>query len=331
MGKVLCFGEILLRMSPALGGQWLREASMPVYIGGAELNAAHALAMWGVPVKYFSAGPDNYLTREMIRAIEDKNIDASAFHFSGNRIGTYYLPQGADLKHAGVIYDRAHSSFAELNMEEVNWEQVFRDADWLHFSAICPALSRQAALLTKSVVEMAARRHIRISVDLNYRAKLWQYGTGPRDIMPELTRHASVVMGNLWAADTMLGIGNPVTESKGRTIEELVSAARNSITELHNRFPETQTIAYTFRLEDQYFAVLSNGRDFYISKIIQLGEVKDRVGSGDCFMAALIAGLWKNNPPQDIIDFAAAAAVNKLYETGDVTRSSELQVRKLLQ
>lgn len=330
MAKVLCFGEILLRMSPALEGRWLRDANMPVYIGGAELNAAHALAKWQVPVKYFSAGPDNYLTHEMIAAIEEKQIDASAFHFSGNRIGTYYLPQGADLKHAGVIYDRAFSSFSELNFGEVNWEKVFEEVSWLHFSAICPGLSKNAADLTRRVVDKAVQKGIKISIDLNYRARLWQYGVDPRQIMPELVIPASVVMGNLWAVDQMLHISNPIPDGKGKSREELIEAARQSISLLRQQYPKAEVVAYTFRMDDYYFAVLSRGGELYVSRKLPLDQIRDRVGSGDCFMAGLIFGLWNNHPSQDIIDFASAAAVNKLNETGDTTNSSEEEIRNRL-
>src|SRR5437868_6914324 len=110
MNKVLCFGELLLRMSPSLNGQGVNNSRMPTYVGGAELNVATALAKWNVPVKYFTALPDNYLSEKIRREIAEKNIDTSAIKFSGNRIGIYYLPQGADLKNAGVIYDRADSS-----------------------------------------------------------------------------------------------------------------------------------------------------------------------------------------------------------------------------
>lgn len=330
MSKVLCFGEILLRMSPALEGRWLHDANMPVYIGGAELNAAHALAKWQVPVKYFSAGPDNYLTNEMIAAIQEKQIDTSAFHFSGSRIGTYYLPQGADLKHAGVIYDRAGSSFSELNFDEVNWDKVFEEVDWLHFSAICPGLSQNAAEVTRRVVEKAVEKGIKISIDLNYRAKLWQYGVHPRQIMPGLTIPASVVMGNLWAVDQMLNISNPLNDGKGKSKEELIEAGRQSISLLRQQYPNAAVIAYTFRMEDYYFAVLSREGALYVSRKLPLDRITDRVGSGDCFMAGLIFGLWNNHPSQDIIDFASAAAVNKLNETGDTTNSTEEQIRSRL-
>src|SRR5687768_4612468 len=107
MNTVFCFGELLLRLSPVLNGEWIHRSSMPVFVGGAELNVAQALTRWGVPVSYSTALPDNYLSQEIKAFVDQLNIDTSAIKFSGNRIGTYYLPQGADLKNAGVIYDRA--------------------------------------------------------------------------------------------------------------------------------------------------------------------------------------------------------------------------------
>src|SRR5690242_14147826 len=114
MNKIFCFGEILLRMSPALNGEWLQQNNIPVYMGGAELNVASALAKWNTPVGYCTAMPQHYLSDEIITYLSEKKIDTSPIQFGGKRLGIYFLPQGADLKHAGVIYDRAHSSFAEL-------------------------------------------------------------------------------------------------------------------------------------------------------------------------------------------------------------------------
>ena len=138
MNKVFCFGELLLRMSPVLDKEWIKNSGMTVYIGGAELNVANALAKWKVPVKYFTALPDNYLSKEILEHLEESNIDTTAINISGNRIGIYFLPQGTDLKHAGVIYDRAHSSFAELKPGMINWDAALEGCSWFHFSAISP-------------------------------------------------------------------------------------------------------------------------------------------------------------------------------------------------
>jgi 2-dehydro-3-deoxygluconokinase len=329
-GSVFCFGEILLRMSPVLKRQWIKQASIPVYVGGAELNAANALAKWNVPVKYGTAIPDHYLSHEILEELQSKNIDTSAVHLSGNRIGVYYLPQGADLKNAGVIYDRAYSSFAELKPGMIDWNKALEGCSWFHFSAISPALNENAAAVCKEALAAASAKGLTISVDLNYRAKLWQYGKKPAFIMPDLVQHCHVIMGNMWAVESLLGISSPIESSTGKTNEELVEATGKSMLQLHKQYPNTTSFAYTFRLEKEYWAVLQHGKDMAVSKKFLIGDIVDKVGSGDCFMAGLIYGLYHNNAPQEIINYAAAAAFGKLHELGDATGQSEQDVKKIL-
>jgi len=206
MKKVFCFGEILLRMSPDIKGEWIKNSSMSVYIGGAELNVANALAKWNVPVQYCTATPNNYLSKAIIESLQQNNIDISKIIFSGDRIGAYYLAQGTDLKNAGVIYDRAHSSFSALHPGTIDWNRILEDADWFHFSAISPALNENVAAVCKEALETASKKGIIISVDLNFRAKLWQYGKYPVDVMPELAQYCNIIMGNIWSAESLLGI-----------------------------------------------------------------------------------------------------------------------------
>ena len=188
MNTIFCFGELLLRLSPRLNGEWIEQNTMPVFIGGAELNVATALAKWKIPVAYGTCLPDNYLSEEIINAVAKKGIDVSKIILNGNRIGTYYLPQGADLKAAGVIYDRAHSSFWELKPGQVNWDEVLEGVSWFHFSAISPALNASVAAVCLEGAEAASKKGITVSIDLNYRAKLWQWGKQPNEIMPKLVR-----------------------------------------------------------------------------------------------------------------------------------------------
>ncbi len=327
---VFCFGELLLRMSPSLGGHWINVAQMPVYMGGAELNVATALSRWNIQTKYCTALPDNYLAKEIIEALESKKIDTSAVQFSGNRIGIYYLPQGADLKNAGIIYDRANSSFSELKPGMINWDEALKDCNWFHWSAISPALNDNTAALCKEALQAASAKGLTISVDLNYRSKLWQYGKRPVAVMPELLQYCNVVMGNIWAAESLLGISSSIKESKGKTKEELTVAAGESMKEIHLAFPNVQSMAYTFRLDETYFAVLQHGKDMAISKEFSLVNIVDKVGSGDCFMGGLIYGLYNQHEPKDIIDFAGAAAVGKMREKGDATNQTIESIQKIL-
>ncbi|RYF86794.1 MAG: sugar kinase [Chitinophagaceae bacterium] len=330
MSRVLCFGELLMRLSPQLGGEWIRQNTMPVFIGGAELNTATALANWDVPASYCTALPDHYLTKEIVESVETKGIDISRIHYSGNRIGTYYLPQGADLKNAGVIYDRAYSSFWELKRGQLDWDAILDDVSWFNFSAISPALNEAVAAVCKEGAAAASKKGIIVSVDLNYRAKLWQYGKQPHEIMPELIEYCDVIMGNIWAEEKMLGISVPqdIADEK----EAYLVQSQKTSEEILKRFPKCKQVANTFRFDKaeglHYYATLYTGGQLYLSAQHQTKTVIDRVGSGDTFMAGLIYGNFHKNAPQEIIDFAAAAAFNKLFIKGDATTSTVEDIKK---
>ncbi|MBA2499691.1 MAG: sugar kinase [Chitinophagaceae bacterium] len=329
MNKVFCFGELMLRFSPHLEGKWLKDSVMPVYAGGAELNVSIALARWNQPVMYCTALPENYLSHEILNSLQQKNIDVSAVIFSGTRIGTYYLPQGADLKNTGVIYDRAFSSFAELQPGQIDWDTVLSEVKWFHFSAINPALGKNAAIVCREALEVAAKKNIVISVDLNYRPKLWQYGEAPSAIMPELVQYCKIVMGNVWAAETMLNI--PVNIRDKTNKSDCLQQAMATSQAICHKFPRCSQVANTFRFDQHngilYYATLFNDNELFVSGEKQTDQVIDQVGSGDCFMAGLIYGNMKDQAPQEIIDFAAAAAFNKLFIKGDVTTSSVDEIK----
>ncbi|HEX2532239.1 MAG TPA: sugar kinase [Chitinophagaceae bacterium] len=329
MKPVLCFGELLLRFSPALNGTWIRESAMPVYVGGAELNVARALARWGVPVSYASAAPDHYLTAEILQFLQGEGVDTAPVHRSGKRIGTYYLPQGADLKNAGVIYDRAHSSFWELKPGMLDWDAVLEGKDWFHFSAITPALNAGLAAVCREGAAAARSKGLFVSVDLNYRAKLWQYGKAPDAVMPELTAFCDLVMGNIWAAEKMLGIALPqgFEPNKEASLEQ---AARTSEA-IRKGFPQCRAVANTFRFEEpeglRYYATLFRDGALSVSGEHRTSTVVDKVGSGDCFMAGLVYGYRQEWGAQAVIDFAAAAAFRKLFIRGDATTASVEEIK----
>lgn len=331
MSRVLCFGELLMRLSPELGGKWIDQRSIPVFIGGAELNAATALALWNVPVSYCTALPGNYLSAEIVASVQDRGIDTSRIIYSGHRIGSYYLPQGADLKAAGVIYDRAYSSFSELKPGTLDWNELLKDVSWFHFSAINPALNADAAEVCREGAEAAAKKGITVSVDLNYRAKLWQYGKQPLEVMPSLVEHCHLVMGNVWAAEKMLGI--PVSKDLPDNKEAYLEQAERTSEEILRQFPNCRQAANTFRFDAgagvNYYATLYTEEDLFISAEHKTDYITDKVGSGDTFMAGLIYGNVNGLPAQEIIEFAAAAAFSKLFIKGDATTEAAEAIKNL--
>lgn len=324
----------MLRMSPLSQSQWIQQACMPVYIGGAELNVAAALAAWNVPVQYCTVLPQNALSADICDVLSAKQIDVSSIHFSGNRIGIYYLTQGTDLKHSGVIYDRAHSSFSELQRGMINWEEVLKGAGWFHFSAISPALNENIAAVCKEALETAVAKGISVSVDLNHRAKLWKWGKNPVDIMPELVAHCDVIMGNIWSANALLGVALDASVHDKRSKQSYLHHAEETAQHIMQQYPKCKTVAQTFRFDTdngiRYYATLNDVQQKYVSKEYCVKTIRDRVGSGDCFMAGLIYGLQHHHSPQYIVDFAAAAAVGKMNETGDNTKQTVAMVQQTM-
>ncbi|HLD54243.1 MAG TPA: sugar kinase [Sediminibacterium sp.] len=327
---ISAFGELLLRFSPSLNRKWIHDAITPVYVGGAELNVAAALACWGLPVQYCTRLPNHSLSREIISELQENNIEVS-IEFGGDRIGTYYLPQGSDLKNEGVIYDRAHSAFWELESGMMNWQKILKASNHFHFSAISPALNQQVADACVEAVIAAKSKSIPVSIDLNYRAKLWQYGKQPPEVMHSLVQHADIVMGNIWAAEQLLHIPSTIESSQNKTKDELITAALKSIELLKQKYKQVKTIAYTFRLNQTYFAVLQHQGQTVVSHEFSISQVVDKVGSGDCFMAGLLFGIYEQQTPQEIVDFAASAAVGKMQELGDHTKQTVMEILNRLQ
>ncbi len=323
--KVCCFGELLMRLSPNTGEDWINN-NMPFHIGGAELNVATALAKWDIPVKYVTSLPKNYLSDQLIKYIVQKNIEANDIVFSGNRIGIYYLPIGYDLKNAVAFYDRDNTSFSGLKPGVIDWDKIFSDCSWFHFSAISPGLNENVAAVCKEALEAAAAKGLTISVDLNYRSKLWQYGKQAVNIMPDLMKHCNVIMGNVWAVESLLGIKSNIESSTGKSHQQLIDAAGQSMLQLHKQYPQASTFAYTYRLQNSYWTIMQHGKERAVSNEYDVNDTVDKVGSGDCFMAGLIYGLIEKNSTQNIVEYAAAAAVGKLYEAGDATKQRQTDI-----
>jgi 2-dehydro-3-deoxygluconokinase len=333
---VLSFGELLLRICPDGDGEWLQENALSCYVGGAEANVATALALWEIPSAYFTVLPDNLLSHQLTEYLGARKIDTSRVLYQGSRLGLYFLPKGRDLKNAGVIYDRDHSSFSDLQAGTIDWDKVFEGVRWLHFSAISPALNARVAAVCEEALQAAVAKRITISVDLNYRARLWRYGAAPVDIMPGLTQYCDLVMGNLWAAEKMLGIPVDASISEESTKEAYLAHAEKTSREVLRKFPRAKMVANTFRFDKEgagiryYTTLFTNGKLFH-SQEYRAEKIVDKVGSGDCFMAGLIYGLYSGRDYQETLEFATAAAFQKLFISNDATDQRVDEIEKSIQ
>ncbi|WP_295669125.1 sugar kinase [uncultured Mucilaginibacter sp.] len=333
-GSILSFGELLIRLCPDTRGEWLTNNQLPFFIGGAELNVANALALWAVPVKYFTALPANGLSAQIVTYLDKKGIDTAPIHYGDGRVGLYFLTTGQDLKHNALIYDRAGSAFANLKTGVIDWDKVLQGVTWFHFSAICPAIGQNVANVCKEALEAAEKKGITISVDLNYRSKLWQYGNSPTQVMPDLVKHCDLIMGNIWAAETMLGIEViPNIHESGQKSTYLKESLRTSEAILQ-QYPKCKAVANTFRFDAtndiKYYSTLYIDNQLYNSGEYETAAVMDKAGSGDCFMAGLIYGFYNQLDMPEILNYATAAAFEKLFIKGDATTRTVAEIKKAI-
>lgn len=323
MQKILSFGEILIRQQ-TLGSRFFDGTTnlLEIFPGGAEANVAASLALMGNAVSYLTALPDNALSQDIIQVLQQLQVDTSPIRFSGDRIGSYLLLSADGLSKGEVIYDRKYSSFSQLRIQDLDVEKIFEGITWLHWSALTPALNANMAQLMEQLLQAAQARNICISVDLNYRSKLWQYGQEPLAVMPQLVAYCDVIMGNIWAANKMLGIAVDPTLNRQTTKETYLKAARSSAEELFQKFKQCKHLAYTFRFMDNpqhnlFYGTYHSPEQNMHSETFETHSLVDRIGSGDAFMAGFIHALIKKLPAQEIIDTATAAGYHKLFVKGD--------------
>ncbi|HUP11101.1 MAG TPA: PfkB family carbohydrate kinase, partial [Niastella sp.] len=217
----------------------------------------------------------------------------------------------------------------------IDWNTVLEDVGWLHFSAISPAINNNIAQVCKEAAAAAAQKGIVVSLDLNYRAKLWKYEKEPVEVMPEIAAYCDVVMGNIWAAEEMLGCNMEAGVVQKNTKEAYIDQALQTSKNIIQLFPDVKVVANTFRFEQpphavRYYTTLYSDGNVYLSAAYLVENIIDIVGSGDCFMAGLIYGFYNNLLPQDTLDFATAAAVKKLSVPGDSTNSTIAEIQNAI-
>lgn len=323
--SILCFGEIMLRLSPP-GAQRVAQARQwEGMFAGSEANVAVSLAQFGLPVAYLTRVPDQALGQAALAAVAQYGVATHLAVKGGERLGIYFLEQGVGRRASKVLYDRAHSGMASLAPGMIDWRQALAGATWLHWSGITPALSPGAADALLEGLLMARELRIPVSGDLNYRANLWTYGKQPVAIIPPLIACTDVLLGDETAFGICLGID-----------QEANAAPDSWLAAVKTAFPGLRHIAMTRRegfsaSHNSYQGVLYDGEKVFFSPKYDLPDLLDRIGSGDAFMAGLLFGLLKNEADlQEVVGFATAAAALKHYIPGDFNLCSEAEVRALM-
>jgi 2-dehydro-3-deoxygluconokinase len=336
MKKVVTFGEIMLRLSPPGFLRFSQTNSFDVIYGGGESNVAVSLANYGVPVEFVTRLPKNDIGDCALMEMRKRNVGTNHIIYGGNRLGVYFLEAGAVSRGSKVVYDRAYSAIAEIEVGMIDWKSVFEGVEWFHWTGITPAISQGAADACLEAVKVASEMGVTVSTDLNYRAKLWNYGGDREAIMTELTSYCDIVLGNEEDAEKHFGIkpeGLDIT-TQGEHIK--AEAFLSVCQQMMKKFPKATKVITTLRgsisaSHNSWAGVLYDGETMFQSPQYQITDIVDRVGGGDSFMGGLIYGLLKYpEDDQNALNFAVAASCLKHTIMGDANLVTVSEVEKLM-
>ena len=319
----------MLRLSPAGNYRFVQSESFQIFPGGGEANVAVSLANYGHTACFVSKLPSHEIGQIAVNALRRYGVKTEYISRGGDRVGLYYAETGASMRPSKVIYDRAHSAIAEADISDFDFDKIMEDADWFHWSGITPAISDKAAEIVRVACEAAKRHGVTVSVDLNFRKKLWT-SEKAISVMRPLMRYVDVCIGNEEDANMCLGYKPDADVEGGKTDAEgyyeifkgmmkefgfkyVVSTLRESYSASHNGWK----------------ALIYDGKTFYESKHYDINPIIDRVGGGDSFSAGLIHGLLSYKEQAKALEFAVAASALKHTIPGDFNLVSTSEVESL--
>ncbi|NLK74883.1 MAG: sugar kinase [Clostridiales bacterium] len=330
MAKVITMGEIMLRLSTPGYQKIIQADSFDVCYGGGEANVAVSLANYGHDASFVTKVPNNPIGESAVAALRKFNVNCDHVVRGGDRLGIYFLETGASMRASTVVYDRANSAIAEADPSDFDFDAIFEGADWFHFTGITPAISDKAAILTEEALKAAKRHNLTVSVDLNYRKKLWSSEKAQK-VMTNLMQYVDVCIGNEEDAEKVLGFKPGNTDV---TTGELELAGYKDIFEQMVKKFNFKYVVSSLResysaSDNGWSACIYDGKEFYHSRKYDI-RIVDRVGGGDSFAAGVICGLLDNKNMKDALEFGVAASALKQTIPGDFNLVTRADVETLV-
>ena len=334
MTRVVTFGEIMLRLKPPGHDRLFQSPMLEATFGGAEANVAVSLAQYGFSVAFVTAIPANPIGDACIAELRRFGVDTTHIKRQGERLGIYFLEEGANQRPSTVTYDRAGSSIATAKPGDFDWDSVLDGADWFHISGVTPAISACAAELALEAVRTARAKGngLTVSCDYNYRKNLWRYGKKAPEVMREIVRYADIGIANEEDCQKSLAIDVSVDVEAGALEETRYRAiAQRVLVEFPNLNVQAITLRESHSADHNgWSAVLASDSAFLRSRHYEISDIVDRVGAGDSFAAGLIYGMLTYGDQAKALEFATAASCLKHSIAGDFNRVGVAEVERLM-
>jgi 2-dehydro-3-deoxygluconokinase len=331
MGKVVTFGEIMLRLKSPGHERLLQSAALEATFAGGEANVAVSLARYNVAAAFVTALPTGAIGDTCVAELRKHGVDTTLIKRVPGRMGVFYLEAGANQRPSKVIYDRANSVIALAKPGDFDWDRIFSSATWFHITGITPAISANAAELSLEAVKKASEKGLTVSCDLNYRGNLWKYGKQAVEVMPELFKYVDIGIANEEDCQKALGITSDVKVESGALDETMYQKLTQKVLQA---YPKLKALAVTLRESrsadyNGWSACINDRGQFYRSRKYEITDIVDRVGGGDSFAGGLIYGLQTYQDKREALEFAVAASCLKHSIKGDFNLITREEVEKL--
>lgn len=328
--KVVTMGEMMIRFMPKDNLRFEQATEFEAYYGGDESIVAVSLARFGLDSRYVTKIPDNPLGQIAINKLREQGVDTSFIVRGGERLGLNFYENGASVRASKVVYDRKYSAISEATPDEFDFEGIFKDADWFHVAGITPAISEKAAVLVENAMKTAKKYGVTISVDLNYRSKLWTPQQAQKIMIP-LMKYVDVCIGNEEDAEKVLGFKPENTDITKGQLD--IEAYKEVFRKLKDKFGFKyigSTLRESYSASDNgWSALIYDGENFYHSRKYDIHLV-DRGGGGASFAAGMIYGILNKMSLQDTCEFATASSALKQTIKGDFNLATLSEVVQLM-
>ena len=332
MAKVVTMGEIMLRLSTPGNQKYIQATQFDINYGGGEANVAVSLANYGHDAEFVTKVPENPIGACAVAALRKYGVETKHIAKGGDRLGIYFLETGASMRPSNVTYDRANSSIATASISDFDFDEIFEGADWFHFTGITPAESDAAAELTEKALIAAKKHGVKVSVDLNFRKKLWSSEKAQK-VMTNLMQYVDVCIGNEEDAEKVLGFkpGNTDVTSGELELAGYVDIFNQMADKFGFKYIISSLRESHSASNNDWSACIMDGqtREFYHSRKYHIAPIVDRVGGGDSFAGGLICGLADGKDMKAALEFAVAASALKHTIPGDFNLVTRAEVETL--
>lgn len=324
IGKIVTFGEVIMRLNPPHFKKMKQGGELNFFFGGTEMNVGASLAQLGLSVTHVSNVSNDFVGDAALSSMQSYGIDTSHVNKVNHPIGLYFMEEGSGLRASQISYNRLHGSFANIQQEQVNWEEVLNGCSLLHWTGISPAISEGAYQTLKAGLTLAMQKGITITADPAYRSNLWQYGRNGHEVLAELMGLSTVFIGGVNEVNEILGTAFTRDEDGFIAAAKKMMETYPLLTRVFDKMRTGLSASH-----QKIYAQSWNGSAFCKTSEIEITQVIDRIGTGDAYAAGLIFGLQKDMEEADIIAFANAACAIKHTIVGDINLAGEAEIKEI--